>query len=148
MLQSKKLTTKISSQTEFTVSRRLAANNNYYKRRNENKETAEMKNDHKLHGQIQDVDLIAKELMMHKQCYLEYTRCLSSKTKDTAQEDIPETQGDFDKVKEFISDAILECNKAVSMTALHKLYGTDYSKENEKVYRNKFNPKQAGLFRI
>ena len=59
------------------------------------KEAAEMKNDHKLLGQIQDVALIAKELMMHK-CYLE---CLSSKTKDTAQEDIQETQGDFDKVK-------------------------------------------------
>ena len=62
------------------------------------KEAAEIKNDHELLGQIQDVDLIAKELMMHKQCYIEYTRCLSSKTKDTAQEDIQETQGDFNKV--------------------------------------------------
>ena len=101
------------------------------------KEAAEMKNDHELLGQIQDVDLVAKELMMHKQCYLENTRCLRSKTKDTAQEDIQETQGDFEKVKEFISDTILECNKVVSMTALHRLYGTGYGKENEKVYRNK-----------
>ena len=62
---------------------------------------------------------------------------MSSKTKVTAQEDIQETQGDFDKVKKFISDAILECNKAISMTALRKLYGTGYGKENEKVYRNK-----------
>ena len=54
-----------------------------------------------------------------------------------AQERGQETQGDFDQVKEFISDAILKCNKAVSVTALHKLYGTGYGKENEKVYTNK-----------
>ena len=62
---------------------------------------------------------------------------LELRNKDTAQEDIQETQGDFDKVKEFISNAILERNNAVSMTAPHKLYGTGYGKENEKLYRNK-----------
>eukprot|EP00112_Aurelia_sp_Birch-Aquarium-sp1_P000730 Seg1070.14 transcript_id=Seg1070.14/GoldUCD/mRNA.D3Y31 product="hypothetical protein" protein_id=Seg1070.14/GoldUCD/D3Y31 len=41
------------------------------------KEAAALKEDNKLLIQIMGVNLIAKELMTHKQCYLDYIRCVS-----------------------------------------------------------------------
>ena len=45
------------------------------------KDAAELKNDHDILTEIRGVDLIAKELMTHKQCYIDYTRCISEKNK-------------------------------------------------------------------
>ena len=45
------------------------------------KEAAKVKNDEKLLIQIRDVDLIAKELQMHRICYIDYTRIVTLKNK-------------------------------------------------------------------
>ena len=53
-------------------------------------------------------DLIAKELTLPIAC----------------QEKI--TLGIYEAVRVFVSNAILDCCKAESMTVLHELYGTDF----------------------
>ena len=100
------------------------------------KRAAKVKNDLPLLCQIQDVDLIANELMIHKKCYLDYTRTLDS-TVEQATEQLSRQLGDIESVKTFINEAVLEQNQAVSITVLHRLYGTGYGQENEKIYRNK-----------
>ena len=102
------------------------------------KEAAALKEDNELLIQITGVDLIAKELMTHKECYLDYIRCISEKAEAVSDnKDERSGFGDFDKVKEFIGEGIINRSQAVSMTALHKIYGTGFGQENERVYRNK-----------
>ena len=100
------------------------------------KHAADVKNDLQFLCQIQDVDLIAKELMIHKKCCLDYTRILDS-TAENATEQLLRQLGDIESVRTFISEAVFEQNQAVSITVLHRLYGTGYGQENEKIYRNK-----------
>ena len=50
-------------------------------------------------------------------------------------------KGEFDQVKDFIQDAIIEWRKAVSTTAVHRIYDTGYGHEHEKVYRNRVKSK-------
>ena len=101
------------------------------------KEAAKVKNDEKLLIQIRDVDLIAKELQMHRICYIDYTRIVTLKNKPSDADETEFAWGDFDAVKAFISESILTMNKAISITVLHQIYGTGFGDENEKVYRNK-----------
>ena len=101
------------------------------------KEAAEVKNDEKLLIQIRDVDLIAKELQMHRICYIDYTLIVTLKNKPSDADETEFAWGDFDAVKAFISESILTLNKAISITVLHQIYGTGFGDENEKVYRNK-----------
>ena len=61
------------------------------------KRAANVKNDRPLLCQIQDVDLIAKELMIHKKCYLDYTRILDSIVKK-ATEELPRQLGHIREV--------------------------------------------------
>ena len=67
--------------------------------------------DHDVLGQVCEIDLIAKELMMHRQCYIDYTRCLEEQSQDVDKDDNNDGQrkmkGDFDQVKDFIQDAII-----------------------------------------
>eukprot|EP00794_Sanderia_malayensis_P002369 gene2369-2730_t len=87
---------------------------------------------------VQHVDLIAKELMVHKKCYNDYARILgeneSSRDKSEQSERV---LGDFTKVETFIEDAVLSNNQAVSISALHAMYGVGCGSEAERVYRNK-----------
>ena len=89
------------------------------------KAAAEKKNDIERLGQFREVDLIAKELMTHKQCYLEYTRCLEDSEAENSDQNVDD-KGDFEGVKEFINQAVLGCNKAVSISGVHEIYGTDF----------------------
>ena len=97
------------------------------------KEAAKVKNDEKL----LILDLIAKELQMHRICYIDYTRIVTLKNKLSDADETEFAWGDFDAVKAFISESILTLNKAISITVLHQIYGTGFGDENEKVYRNK-----------
>ena len=78
---------------------------------------------------------------MHKQCHIDYIRCLEEHSqdvdKDNNNDEQREMKGDFDQVKDFMQDAIIELRKAVSITAVHRIYGTGYGNEHEKVYRNR-----------
>ena len=73
--------------------------------------------------------------MIQKECYLDHTRILDS-TVEKGTKQFPRQLGDIESVKMFIN-AVLEQNQAVSITVLHRLYGTGYGQENEKIYRNK-----------
>eukprot|EP00794_Sanderia_malayensis_P002216 gene2216-2522_t len=101
------------------------------------KEAAALKEDNELLIQVTGVDLIAKELMMHKQCYRDYIRCISEKSK-VVTDNIDERAGvgDFETVIKFTREGIINRSPAVSITALHNIYGTGFGHENEKVYRN------------
>ena len=49
--------------------------------------------------------------------------------------------GDFCGVKEYIDETILCTSSAVSMSVLHKIYGTGYAEENARSYRAKLKAK-------
>ena len=95
------------------------------------KRAAELKEDDETLVQIKDADLLAKELTCHNQCYLDYIRCL------TASPAPANIFGDFEGVKKSIEEGILKCNKAVSMTTLHKIYGVGFGNVNEINLRTK-----------
>ena len=101
------------------------------------KKAAEIKNDEQLLLRIRGVDLIAKEMQMHRICYIDYTRIITLKSKPSKADETEIKCGDFESVKSFISGSILTLNQAVSKTVLHQIYGTGFGNENEKVYRNK-----------
>ena len=109
-----------------------STNHNNHKCR---KDAAKLRMDHDVSGQVCEIDLIAKELMMHKQCYIDYTRCLEEQSQDVDKDDNNdgerEMKGDFDQVKDFIQDAIIESRKAVSIAAVHRIYGTGYGHEHD-----------------
>ena len=105
------------------------------------KDAAELKNDHDILTEIRGVDLIAKELMTHKQCYIDYTRCISEKTNSVDEDKVEITFGNYEAVKVFVNDAIIDRCNAVSMRKLLELYGTGFGQENERKYRNKLKMK-------
>ena len=74
--------------------------------------------------------------MIHKKCHLNCT-CILNSTVEKGTEQLPRQLGDTGSVKTFINETVLEQNQAVSFTVLHRLYGTGYGQENEKIYRNK-----------
>ena len=110
------------------------------------RQAAEKKNDAELIVQISAVDLIAKELMMHKQRHLDYVRCLGEIEGNEDDVDDTEATNNFPIVKDFIQEPIIEGNKAVSMKAIHSLYKTGYGHAHEKVYRNRLKSKIINEF--
>ena len=110
------------------------------------KDAAELKNDLDILTEIRGVDLIAKELMTHKQCYIDYTRCISEKTNSVDEDKAERTFGNYEAVKVFVNDAIIDRCNAVSMRKLFELYGTGFGQENEKKYRNKLKMKLVKEF--
>ena len=101
------------------------------------KKAAEIKNDKQLLLRVRGVDLIAKEMRMHRSCYIDCTRIITLKSKPSEADETEFKCADFESVKSFISGSILALNQAVSITVLHQIYGTGFGNENEKVYRNK-----------
>lgn len=102
------------------------------------KEAALLKEDEQLLLHIREVDLIAKEFMMHKPCYNNYVCQLTKKADD--KKEVSECQreiGDFGAVKNVIQKTILLNNQALSITALHKLYKVGYGSQFERSYRAK-----------
>ena len=104
------------------------------------KAAAEKKNDIERLGQFRGVDLIAKELMTHQQCYLEYTRCLEDSEAENSDQNVND-KGDFEGVKAFINQAVLGCSKAVSISVVHEIYGTGFGQQYERSYRAKLKSK-------
>ena len=101
---------------------------------------AEKKNDIERLGQFRGAGLIAKELMTHKQSYLEYTRSLEDSEAENSDQNVDD-KGDFEGVKAFINQAVLGCNKAVSISVVHEIYGTGFGQQYERSYRAKLKSK-------
>ena len=110
------------------------------------KDATELKNDHDILTEIRGVDLITEELMTHKQCYIDYTRCILEKTNSVDEDKAEITFGNYEAVKVFVSDAIIDRCNAVSMRKLLELYGTGFRQENERKYRNKLKMKLVKEF--
>ena len=94
-----------------------------------------MKKDEDLLLSIRGVDLIAKEFMMHMECYKDYIRLLSQSALD--EKECPREVGDFNAVKHVIQNKVLCNDQAVYITALHRLYKIGYGSEHETSYRGK-----------
>ena len=84
------------------------------------------------YAEIVDVDLIAKEYKVHKPCYKKFVKGVSttiSRSEEPANrneqenDSQPYESSNFDEVKEFISDVVLNDQRAVSMSSLHAIYG-------------------------
>ena len=124
--------------TAYTITTENAASNL--------KEAAILKNDHERIVQFNARDtsngtyLIEKELMMHRDCYKNYIRCLQDKDTDKTSGANME-YGDFLSVKSFIDENILNTSNAISMRKIHALYGTGYENENARSYRAKLKQK-------
>ena len=101
------------------------------------KKAAEIKNDEHLLLRIRGVHIIAKEMQMHRICYIDYTRIITLKSKPSEAAETEFRCGDFESVKSFISRSILTLNQAISITVLHQIYRAGFGNEHEKVYRNK-----------
>ena len=91
------------------------------------KEAAKTK-DEDLYQQIVSVDLIAKEFRYHAICYNDFT-------KPTSNSSNVNTQSDFEKVVEFISENVLNGQQAVSMKTLTQLYNNEQA--HDRRYRDK-----------
>ena len=76
------------------------------------KDAAKLRMDLDVLGEVCEIDLIPKRLMMHKKCYIDYTQCLEEQSQDVDKYDNNDEQreinGDFDQVKDFVQDAIIE----------------------------------------
>ncbi len=97
-----------------------------------------MKEDEQLLLHVREVDLIAKEFMMHKPCYNNYVRQLMKMADDEEEGfEYQREVGDFNAVKEVIQRAILLKNQAISLIALHRLYKVGYGYQFERSYRAK-----------
>ena len=91
-------------------------------------------NDQELYSMIKDEDLIAKEFKYHEHCYIDFTRNNSlPHTQLNEKEDVYD-KGDFEKVKNLISEEVLYNGRAISIRVFHSAYGL---KENDNRFRNK-----------
>ena len=63
------------------------------------KKAAEIKDDEQLLLRIRGVDLTAKEMQMHRICYIDYTRIITLKNKPSEADETEFKCGDFESVK-------------------------------------------------
>ena len=84
--------------------------------------------------------------MTHKQCYIDYTWCISEKTNSVDEDKAEITFGNYEALKVFVNNAIIDRCNAVSMRKLLEIYGTDFGQENERKYQNKLKMKLVKEF--
>ena len=94
-----------------------------------------------LYNEIKGLDLMAKDVSVHKHCYQHYTTgyAAGSRSKETDANGIIEPEssysaGKFEEVKQFVDDEVLGLGKAVSMKVVHEIYDLEVG---DKRYRQK-----------
>jgi len=92
-----------------------------------------------LYNEISSLDLIAKEFKVHTHCYKNFTRGLSAdpKLSSSSSTNVSEpaySTGDFEAVKEHVTNEVIEFGRAVSMKVIHEFYGLGIG---DTRYRNK-----------
>ena len=110
-------------------------------------------NDKIMHEEIKNECLIAKEFKFHSVCYRNFTRGFSRKEREKSTTNVPSTSdnasvalhisSNFDLVKEYITDKILDQKQAISMLVLHEIYGLN---PGDTRYRNKLKSRIQQAF--
>ena len=96
--------------------------------------------DQNLYAEINHLDLIAREFKVHRHCYQNFTRDVTESSSSTcvsassASTSIPYDKGNFEAVKNFLSNEVIGCEKVTTMKHLHNLY--DLATGDSR-YRNK-----------
>ena len=93
---------------------------------NATKAAATVKNT-KLYGEVRDLNIVAREFKVRKHCYHEFTHGFTSGVASIKKDSTPQNsphpliyeKDDFDKVKKFINNHIIEEGKYISMKVLH-----------------------------
>eukprot|EP00794_Sanderia_malayensis_P012447 gene12447-13734_t len=109
------------------------------------KQAAALHNDQELLVQIQDQDLIAKELLKHRKCYLDYTRIVGKLVEDKELEDaeVP-NKTNFSAVCELVQTNILEFQQSISMETLMTVYGGSKERQNRHLLKDRLSKQFPG----
>eukprot|EP00112_Aurelia_sp_Birch-Aquarium-sp1_P020544 Seg5318.1 transcript_id=Seg5318.1/GoldUCD/mRNA.D3Y31 product="hypothetical protein" protein_id=Seg5318.1/GoldUCD/D3Y31 len=86
---------------------------------------AELHNDEEMTLVVSGEDLIAKEFRFHEKCYKDYTRIGSKSTQTEVCEESSSSVnvGDFDALREFVQEHVIDGDQSVSMMLLTEIYG-------------------------
>ena len=92
-----------------------------------------------LHMPEKALDLNAQEFKMHEKCYKDYTRvCSNPVSKETNTESTPDDCNNFEILRSFVQEHIIDGDQSLSIKLLTELYGFD--KEDSRL-RNKVKKK-------
>ena len=109
------------------------------------KQAAALHNDHELLLQIQGQDLMAKELLEHRKCYLDYARIVSKPVEDKELEDaeLP-NKTNFFAVCNLVQRNILEFQQSISMETLLTVYGGSKERQNRHLLKERLSKQSPG----
>lgn len=105
------------------------------------KQRAEDKNDTDILLHIRGIDLIAREFQMHDSCYNSYIYMGDNADTPSCS---GEGHGNFESVKSFVQENVIELNQAVSMVKVHEIYNDGH--EGDAKYRGKLKQKLYQFF--
>jgi len=89
-------------------------------------QAASLKNDYGMTLAIEGQDLIAKEFMMHRKCYKDYTRICSKPSTATSQDNYQhQCQTNSNELYSFVQNHVIGCKQSASMKLLTEIYGLD-----------------------
>lgn len=86
---------------------------------------ANLKKDSEMMLAIEGQDLIAKEFMMHRKCYKDYTRTCSKASTAETENDQHQCQTNSSELLSFVENHIIGCKQSASMKLLTEIYGFD-----------------------
>ena len=78
-------------------------------------QAANLKNDSEMMLAIEGQDLIAKEFMIHRKCYKDYTRICSKSSTSSTQNDQHQCQTNSSDLLSFVENHIIGCKQSASM---------------------------------
>lgn len=86
-------------------------------------QATKLKNDSEIMPAIEGQDLIAKEFMMHRKCYKDFTRICSKPSIAASQNYEHQCQTNTGEFFSFVENHIIGCKQSASMKLLTEIYG-------------------------
>lgn len=87
------------------------------------RQSAGLKNDSGMMLAIEGQDLIAKEFMMHRKCYKDYTRICSKPSTASSTDYQDQCQTNSNELYSFVENHIIGCKQSASLKLLTEIYG-------------------------
>lgn len=111
-------------------------------------DAASILGDEEMLTKIRGQDLIAREFLMHRKCFRDYTRNISSNRRpttsvDATEADIQPNPDKLQELKQFVQENIIDNGRSVSLRLLTELYGFD---PDDSRRRGKVKEKLQTLF--